>query len=123
MDKGVRGRWRNTSLHMSLILVGDFWIHTLKVNILHASMVLRREVFDDIMGNIFRFLLPLEADFLFDVTLHPVEAHVKGFGAFPEYVASEDAVGGCVVSLDWIGQLRKGPFQSGSCGWEQVDGR
>ena len=32
--------------------------------------------------------------------------HVKGFGAFPAHVASEDAVGGYVVSLDWSGRLR-----------------
>ena len=43
---------------------------------------------------------------MFGETSHPVEAHVKEFGAFPEYVASKDAVGGCVVSIDWGGSLR-----------------
>ena len=32
--------------------------------------------------------------------------HVKGFGAFPAHVASKDAVGGYVVSLDQSGRLR-----------------
>ena len=48
------------------------------VNILHASVVFGREVLGEVIGKIFSSLLPVEAKlFLLDVTLHPVEAHVK----------------------------------------------
>ena len=43
---------------------------------------------------------------MIDAAAHPVELHVKGLGAFPEYVAGEDAVGGRSVGLDRGGQLR-----------------
>ena len=70
MDKGPRGRWRNTTLHLSLMSVGYFWIHTLKVNIFHASVVFGREVFGEAIGKIFSYLLPVEADFFCLVKHH-----------------------------------------------------
>ena len=83
MDKGLRGCWRNTPSHLSLMLARYFQSHTLKVNISHASVVFEREVLGEVIGKIFSSLLPVEAElFLFDATSHPVEAHVKGFGAF-----------------------------------------
>ena len=50
---------------------------------------------------------------LLDAAAHPVEAHVKSFGALLAHVASEDAVGGRAVSLDWGGQLRVANFDEG----------
>ena len=56
----------------------------------------------EVIGKIFSSLLPVEAKcFLLDATLHPVEVHVKCFGAFPAYIACEDDVRGCVVSRGW----------------------
>ena len=63
MDKGLRGHWRNTPLHLSLILAGYFWNGTLKVNILHASIMFGREVLVEVIGKIFSSLLPVEAIF------------------------------------------------------------
>ena len=106
MDKGLRGRWRITPSHLSLILAGDFRSRTLKVNISHVYVMFGREVFGEVIGKIFSSLLTVEAKlFLIDASSHPVEAHVKFFGAFPAHVASEDNVGGYVVSLDWSGRL------------------
>ena len=51
--------------------------------------------------------------FLFDLTLNPVEVHVKDFGAFPAHVAHENAVGGYVVSIDWSGRLWVAHFNQG----------
>ena len=77
-------------------------------------MVFGREVRGEVIGNIFSYLMPVEAELLFlNTTLHPVEVHVKGFGAFPAHVAGKDAVGGCVVSLDWSGPLRVAHFNQG----------
>ena len=56
MDKGLRGSWRNAPSHLSLIPAGDFLSHTLKVNILHASVVFGREVFGEVIGKIFSSL-------------------------------------------------------------------
>ena len=114
VDKGVRGRWRNTPLHINVILAEDFRSHKLKVSISHASVVFCREVFGEVIGKIFSSVLPVEAElFLSDATLHPVEAHVKIFGAFPAHVSCEDDMGSCVVSLDWIGRLRMSHFNQG----------
>ena len=67
MDKGLRGHWRNTPLHLSLVLEGYFWSRKLKVNILHASMMFGREVFGEVIGKVFSSLLPEEAKlFLLD---------------------------------------------------------
>ena len=101
-------------MHLSLILAGDFRSRTLKVNISHEFVMFRREVFDEVIGKIFSFLLPVEAKlFLLDATPHPVEAHVKCFGAFPAHVSGEDPVGGCVVSFDWSGRLQMAHFNKG----------
>ena len=106
MDKSLRGCWRNTPSHLSFILAGHFRSHTLKVNISHASVMFRREEFGEVIGKIFSYILPVEAKlFLLDTTSHPFEAYVKCFGSFPAHVADEDAVGGCVVSFDWSGDL------------------
>ena len=114
MDKGMRGRWRNTPSHLSLISEGYFGGCTLKVNILHASVMFRREVFGEVIGKIFSSLLSVEAKlFLLDATPHPVEAHVKFFGVFPAHVSGEYSVGGCVVSFDWSGRLRMAHFNQG----------
>ena len=84
------------------------------VNILHASVVFGREVFGEVIGKIFSSLFSVEAKlFLFDLTLNPVEVHVKDFGAFPAHVAHENAVGGYVVSLDWSGRLWVAHFNQG----------
>ena len=78
VDKGLRGRWRNTPSHLSLILAGYFRGCRLKVNIYHASVMFGREMFGEVIGHIFRSLLPVEAElFLLDEISHPVEAHVK----------------------------------------------
>ena len=59
-----------------------------------ASVVFEREVFGELIGKIFSSLLPVETElFLFDATLHPVEAHVKCFGVFPAHVDGEYAEG------------------------------
>ena len=111
VDKGVRGRWRNTPLHLSFISAGCFWSRTLKVNISHASVMFGREVFGEVIGKILSSLLPVEAElFLLDSTSHPVEAYAKLFGAFPEHVSSEDAVVGCNASLDRSRRLRMEHF-------------
>ena len=71
-------------------------------------------MFGEVIGNIFTSLLPVEAKlFLLDATSHPVEVHVKCFGAFTAHVSGEDAVGGCVVSLGWSGRLRMAYFNQG----------
>ena len=106
MDKGLRGRWRHTPSHLSLILEGYFWSHTLKVSISHASMMFGKEVFCEVIGKIFSSLLRVEAKlFLLDATPHPVEANIKIFGAFTVHIAGEDAVEGFVVCFDWSGRL------------------
>ena len=50
---------------------------------------------------------------MLDATLHPVEAHVKCFGAFPAHVDSDDYLGGCVVSLYRSWRLRMTHFNQG----------
>ena len=65
VDICLRGRWRNIPLHSSLILAGDFRSHKLKVNILHVSVMFGMEVLDEVIGNIFSSLLPVEAKSVF----------------------------------------------------------
>ena len=114
MDKGLRGRWKNTPSHLSLILEGYFWSCRLKVNISHASVMFVIEVLGEVFGKVFSSLLSVEAKlFLLGATPHPVEAHVKFFGLFPAYVAGEDAVGGFVVIFDWGGRLWMAHFNQG----------
>ena len=106
MDKGLRGRWRNTPSHLSLILEGYFRNCTLKVNILHVSVMFRREVFGEVIGKVFSSLLTVEAkSFLLDAIPHPVEAHVKCFGDFQVHVAGEDSMRGFAVSFYFSGRL------------------
>ena len=50
---------------------------------------------------------------MFDSAAHPVESHVKGLGAFPAHVSSEDTVGSRAVGLDrggrlWVAHLSEG---------------
>ena len=86
----------------------------LKVNILHASVLFGREVFGEVIGNIFSSLLSVEEKlFLLDVTPHPFEAHVKCFGAFPAHISRDDSVGGFVVSFYWSWRLRMAHFNQG----------
>ena len=71
-------------------------------------------MFGELIGNIFSSLMPVEAKlFLFEVTSHQVEAHVKCFGEFLAHVAGEYSVRGCIVSLDWSGWLRMDHFNQG----------
>ena len=66
-----------------------------------------REMLGEVIGKVFGSLLPLQAELIFfDAAAHPVELHVKGLGALPEYVAGDDAVGGRSVGFDWGGRLR-----------------
>ena len=45
VDKGLRGHWRNTPSHLSLILEGYFQSCSLEVDVSHAPVMFRREVF------------------------------------------------------------------------------
>ena len=70
-------------------------------------MVFGREVLGELIGNIFSSLLKVQAQLiLLDTAAHPVETHVKIFGALLAHVADEDAVGGCAVIFDRGGRLR-----------------
>ena len=65
----------------------------------------------EVIGKVFGSLLPVQAELiLLDAAAHPVETHVKGFGALLAHVAGEDAVGGRAVGLDWDGRLRVAHF-------------
>ena len=57
VDKGLKGRWRNTPSHLSLISEGYFWSRKLELDILHASVMVRREVFSKVTGKVFSSLL------------------------------------------------------------------
>ena len=73
---------------------------TLKVKVPHPYRVLGREVLGEVIGKVFSSLLTVEAELiLLDAAAHPVETHVKRFGALPAHVSGEDAVGGCAVGL------------------------
>ena len=114
MEKGLGGHVRNTPSHLSLISAGDFKSRPLEVDISHASVMFRREVFSELIGKVFSALLPLEAELiLLDVTPHPVELHVKCFGAFTAHVDGEDAMGGFAVIFDCRGRLRMSHFNQG----------
>ena len=60
VDKGRRGRWRNTPSHLSLILAGDFQSRMLKVNISHVFVMFGREVFGELIVKVLSSLLPVE---------------------------------------------------------------
>ena len=93
---------------------GDFRVLTLKVNVSHPSVVFGKEVLGEVTGKVFSYLMPVEAELIFlDAAAHPVEAHVKIFGALPAHVAGKDAVGGRSVGIDWGGQLRVAHFNEG----------
>ena len=65
VDKGRRGRWRNTPSHLSLILAGDFQSRMLKVNISHAFVMFGREVFGELLVKVFSSFLPVEPGRIF----------------------------------------------------------
>ena len=45
-------------------------------------------MFGEVIGKVFISLLPVEAELvLLDAGAHPVETHVKSFGALPAHVA------------------------------------
>ena len=68
----------------------------------------------EVIGKVFGSLLPVQAGLiLLDAAAHSAETHVKGFGALPAHVASEDALGGCAVGIDQGGQLRVAHFDEG----------
>ena len=63
---------------------------------------------------VFSSLLLIEAELvLLDAAAHPVEAHVKRFGALPKHVAGGDVVGGRAVNRDWGGWLQVALFNEG----------
>ena len=101
-------------MYLSLTLTGYSWNFTLKLNVSHLSVVFGREVPGEVIGKVFSSLLPVEAKLvLIDASAHPVEANAKIFGALPEHVSGEDAVGGRDVGLDWSGRLRVDHFDEG----------
>ena len=68
----------------------------------------------EVIDKVFSSLLPVQAELiLLDAAAHPVETHIKGFGALPAHVAVENAVGGRAVSFDWGGRLRVAHFDAG----------
>ena len=50
VDNGPRGRLSNTPSHLSLALIGDFRIRTLKVYVTYPSVVFGREVIGEVIG-------------------------------------------------------------------------
>ena len=65
----------------------------------------------EVIGKVFSSLLAVQAELvLFDTAAHPVETHIKGFGALPVHVSGEDAAGGRAVVFDWGGRLRVDHF-------------
>ena len=69
---------------------------------------------DEVISKVFRSLLPVQAELiLLDAAAHSVETHVKGFGALPEHVSGEDAVGGRTVFFDRGGRLQVAHFDEG----------
>ena len=68
----------------------------------------------ELIGKVFSSLLPIQAELiLIDAAAHPVETHVKGFGALPAHVAGEYYVGGCSVGFDRGGRLQVDHFDEG----------
>ena len=118
VDKGLRGRGRTTPSHLSIKLTGYFWNCTLNVNVSHPSVVFGREVLGEVIVSVSSSFLPVEAELvLLDAAAHPVEAHVKIFGALPAHVAGDDVVGFCAVGLDRGGRLQVAHFDE-----ERADG-
>ena len=77
-------------------------------------MVFGREVLGEVIGKVLSSLLPVEAELvLFDASAHPVEAHIKIFGALPAHVAGEDSVGGHAVGIDWGWRLQLAHIDEG----------
>ena len=69
-------------------------------------MVFGRELLSEVIGKVSSSLLPVQEELvLFDEAVHPVEVHVKIFGALPAHVAGKNSVGGRTVVLDWGGRL------------------
>ena len=95
-------------------MTGDLRIRTLKAYVPYLSVVLGRGVLGEVISKVFGSLLPVQEEFiLLDAESHPVESHVKGLGAFPAHVASEDTVGGRAVGLDRGGRLWVTHFDEG----------
>ena len=68
----------------------------------------------EVIRKIFSSLLPVQAELvLLDAAAHPVETHVKSFGAFPEHVSGEDGVGGRAVGFDRGGRMWVAHFGEG----------
>ena len=69
---------------------------------------------DEVIVKVFSSLLQVQSELiLLDAAAHPVETHVKGFGALPAHVAGEDSVGGRAVGFDQGGRLRVAHFDEG----------
>ena len=101
-------------MHLSLALTGDLRIHTLKVYVPYPPVVFGREVLGEVIGKVFGYLLPVQAEFiLLYAEAHPLESLVKGLGAFPAHVSSEYSVEGRDVALDRGGQLQVAHFDEG----------
>ena len=65
----------------------------------------------EVIGKVSSSLMPVQTEFfLLEVADHPVETHVKSFGALLAHVSGEDAVGGCAVGFDRGGRLRVAHF-------------
>ena len=95
-------------------MTGDVWFCKLKVNVSHPSVVFGREVLGEVIGKVIRSLLPVKEDLvLLDAAAHPVETHVKIFGALPAHVAGDYVVGGHAVGLDWCGRFWVAHFDEG----------
>ena len=96
------------------MLIGYLRTRALKVYVPDMLVVLGREVLGEVIGKFFGSLLPVQAELvLLDSAAHPVETHVKGFGALPAHVAGEDSVEGCTVGFDWGGRLWLAHFDEG----------
>ena len=68
----------------------------------------------EVIGKIFSSLLPVQVELvLFDAAEHPLETHIKIFGALPAHVAGEDSIGGCAVGFDQGGRLQVDHFDEG----------
>ena len=77
-------------------------------------MVFGRELLGEVIGKVFGSLLPVQAELiLLDAAAHPVETHVKGFGALLAHVDGEDTVGGRAVGFDRGVRLQVAHFDEG----------
>ena len=101
MDKGLRGHCINTPSHLSLVPARYFCSRSLEVYVSYELVMFRRKVLSEVICKVFSSHLQVEAKlFLLDAPPHPVEPHVKYFGAFPAHVFGKDAMGGFTVSFD-----------------------